>query len=601
MTDFEPRSPQVIDAEHLRIVLDPCAVFIVVPTELEARPLLAELRDLRSYAVAAKPLWTGWAADVSAASVGSVGPVAVMVTGYDKTNLAHGLTCLLQAARPALVILSGIAGAFSSSGLRPGDLALAEREVYADTGASSEEGWLSAEQLGLPLAAVEGKPVWNEMPVAGELVDSILEHFREAGWAVASGGFAADARGDCARVRKGCFVTQSRVSGTAQEAAELERRWSPLVETMEGAAGAHVCLLYGVPFVEIRGVSNLVGPRDRSSWQVERAAEQAARGTLAVIRWFLGAKPRPRHVPTGGPAVPRDSSSVTEVRAPEPEPLTLAFSPCPNDTYLFHAWVHKRLPGAPPVRERLEDIEALNRLAARGEVQIAKVSFHAFGHLRDRYALLHSGGALGRGCGPLLVARSGFGGSGSPEEELAGARILVPGAWTTAALLLRLFAPGHAEPVVTTYDRIMPALAAGEADVGVIIHESRFTYPAYGLRCLADLGEWWEKETGRPIPLGGIVVRRDLPEKLAAAADAAIRDSLLFARRDPEASQAYVRRHAQEMDSEVCRRHIDLYVTEFTLDYGTEGEDAVRELLARGAGAGAFPPATAPLFWDSAS
>lgn len=285
------------------------------------------------------------------------------------------------------------------------------------------------------------------------------------------------------------------------------------------------------------------------------------------------------------------------------DPLTLAYSPCPNDTYIFHAWVHGLVPSAPPVREVLEDIDTLNSMAMRGEPDVAKVSFHAFAHLRDRYALLHSGGALGRGCGPLIVVRSDSplrltNGSG-PARLLAKCRVAIPGALTTAAMLLGLYAPKVRERVVMPFDTILGAVETGEVDAGVVIHESRFTYQKRGLRRLADLGEWWERSTGFPIPLGGIVVRRDLGTDVASWVDSAVRRSLDHARSDPRASTAYIRRHAQEMDPDVCREHIALYVNDFSHDYGSEGEAAIRHLLARAGEIGAAPDAAGvSLFWD---
>lgn len=279
--------------------------------------------------------------------------------------------------------------------------------------------------------------------------------------------------------------------------------------------------------------------------------------------------------------------------------MILAYSPCPNDTYVFHAWVTGLLPEAPEVEERLLDIDALNELAHSEGADVCKISFHAFGHLRDRYALLHSGGALGRGCGPLLVSRGEE--PAQPLRDpraLAGLTIAIPGHWTTAALLLRLFAPEQGELRVMPYDEIMPAVAAGGVDAGLIIHESRFTYPAHGLSSLMDLGAWWEEETGHPIPLGAIAVRRDLGEESARRVERSVRASLEHARTDPAASRAYIERHAQELDPDVCRRHIDLYVTEYSLDYGDEGEAAIRDLLRRGEQAGAFGPSPEKLFWD---
>ncbi len=290
----------------------------------------------------------------------------------------------------------------------------------------------------------------------------------------------------------------------------------------------------------------------------------------------------------------------------EARPLRLAYSPCPNDTFIFHAWTQGLLPGAPAVTERLEDIDTLNGLAAAGEADVIKVSFNAFGRLRDRYALLHSGGALGRGVGPLIVARkdSPFrpadanGGAASLADDLSRARVAIPGELTTAALLSGLFIGGGRRRVVMPFDRIMPAVAAGEVDAGVIIHEGRFTFGSYGLRRLVDLGEWWEATTGLPIPLGGIAVSRALDRELQERIDRAVRDSVLFARSHPEASREYIAAHSQEMDSAVCQAHIDLYVNDASVDYGVEGERAIERLFAAGAEAGLFEETGQGLFWD---
>src|SRR5680860_392929 len=187
--------------------------------------------------------------------------------------------------------------------------------------------------------------------------------------------------------------------------------------------------------------------------------------------------------------------------------IRLAYSPCPNDTFIFHAWVSGALPDAPPVREVLLDIDELNSLAQEEGADVVKVSFHALGHLLDRYSLLRSGGALGRGCGPLLVAREE---NAAVVGRLEDISVAIPGELTTATLLLRLLAPGRLKTVVMPFEQIMPAVAGGEVDAGVIIHESRFTYPQFGLSCVRDLGDWWEETTGHPIPLGGIAVRRGL-------------------------------------------------------------------------------------------
>jgi 1,4-dihydroxy-6-naphthoate synthase len=272
--------------------------------------------------------------------------------------------------------------------------------------------------------------------------------------------------------------------------------------------------------------------------------------------------------------------------------LTLGYSPCPNDTYLFYGLVHGKvsLPGI-RVRERLEDVETLNRLAFDGGLDLTKVSYHALGHLRERYALLRPGGALGRGCGPLIVARPG-----TTLEDLSKGTVAIPGSLTTAALLLRLYAPGPTALEAMPFDRIMQAVASGSAMGGVIIHESRFTYRLHGLTCLLDLGEWWERTTGLPIPLGAIAGRRSLGPDTLRAVERAIRESLRYAREHEAEVLAYCREHSQEMDEDVMKRHIALYVNDFTADMGDEGEAAVNRFLREAEERGIVPPYRGPLF-----
>jgi 1,4-dihydroxy-6-naphthoate synthase len=292
-------------------------------------------------------------------------------------------------------------------------------------------------------------------------------------------------------------------------------------------------------------------------------------------------------------------------------PLRLAYSPCPNDTFIFYAWVHGLVPGAPAVEEDLQDIDTLNALALRGVPDVAKVSFHAFSLLLRQYALLHAGGALGRGVGPLLVTTPGSSlraaaaeGEESLSHALESAVVAIPGELTTAALLVKLFAPGIKRFDVLPFDLIMNAVAEGAVDAGAIIHEGRFTYAPRGLALLLDLGKWWEEETGCALPLGGIVVRRDLGRDTAATVDRAVRGSLEYAWSSPDEPAAYIRAHAQEMDPLVCRQHIALYVNEFSADYGPEGGEAIRRLLGAAAdrGVGASPLTLAGpgagIFWD---
>ncbi len=272
---------------------------------------------------------------------------------------------------------------------------------------------------------------------------------------------------------------------------------------------------------------------------------------------------------------------------------TLAYSPCPNDTYIFAALTNGLLPDAPRVRVELGDIEELNNAAAAARHELTKVSYGAIPYLMRDYRILRSGGALGRGCGPLVVTRPE---TAASLDDLRGARFAIPGERTTAFMLLQLALGGRPDAVQMRFDRIIPAVAAGEIDAGLIIHESRFTYQAHGLRSVADLGAWWERASGMPIPLGAILVRDDVPDADAQAIDAAIRASLSFARRDEAAIMPYVREHAFEMSDDVMRKHIDLYVNEYSDDVRDDGIAAVRELFARAHAAGILERDAAPRF-----
>jgi 5,8-dihydroxy-2-naphthoate synthase len=262
--------------------------------------------------------------------------------------------------------------------------------------------------------------------------------------------------------------------------------------------------------------------------------------------------------------------------------LSFGFTPCPNDAFAFHALAHGLVPASFEVEPVLLDIEELNRRAAGADLELTKLSFGAAAAADDRYRLLRSGAALGRGVGPLVIARE----AGSLEKAVAG-RIAVPGRETTAFLLLRLAAPALGDVVELRYDRILDAVAAGEVDAGLIIHESRFTYAEHGLVSVADLGEWWEGETRLPVPLAGIFARTDLGPGLVDEAEAAIRASVEYAFAQPEASREYVRSLSQEMSDEVCAAHIALYVNEHSLDVGDEGLAAIDRLLGRATAAAA--------------
>ena len=256
--------------------------------------------------------------------------------------------------------------------------------------------------------------------------------------------------------------------------------------------------------------------------------------------------------------------------------LTFGFSPCPNDTFAFHALVHGLVDAPFAVRPVLLDIEELNRRGHTGAFDLTKLSVGAFAGVGDRYRMLRSGAALGHGVGPLVVARTPM----SLEQAAAG-RLAIPGRETTAWRLLTLAAQRQGEVVELRYDKILGAVERGEVDAGLIIHESRFTYQDHSLVKIIDLGDWWERDTGLPVPLAGICARADLDPATVAAAESAIRASVQYGFDHREASRVYVRAHSQEMSDEVCDQHIKLYVNEHSLDVGDDGLKAIARLVSR--------------------
>ena len=267
--------------------------------------------------------------------------------------------------------------------------------------------------------------------------------------------------------------------------------------------------------------------------------------------------------------------------------LSLAFSPCPNDCFMFDAIVNHRidLEGF-EFSIRLADIEALNMSAFAGEVDVTKLSFHAYAYCADRYVLLDAGSALGRNCGPLLISKRPI-----PMAEVAAGnlRIAIPGKYTTANFLCGLAFPQAQDKTELLFSDIEAAVLDGRCDAGLIIHENRFTYEAKGLRRIIDLGEFWESETCAPIPLGGIVIRRSLPDDVKQKVNRLVRRSVEYAFAHRDASLPYVRAHAQEMSEDVMYRHIDLYVNEYSVTLGSEGTRAIEILFDRAKAAGIIP------------
>jgi 1,4-dihydroxy-6-naphthoate synthase len=256
--------------------------------------------------------------------------------------------------------------------------------------------------------------------------------------------------------------------------------------------------------------------------------------------------------------------------------LSLGFSPCPNDTFIFEALVHGRVDTEGVSFDWfLADVEELNRRALEGTVDVTKMSFHAYALAASNYLILDSGSALGHNNGPLVVSRHKM-----YPDELDNALIAIPGKYTTANLLFSIFWPGASRKREYLFSDIPEAVMSGEADAGLIIHETRFTYLSLGLQKVADTGEYWEKMTAMPVPLGGIVVNRSVSEDIAGKVSRSIRRSIEYARADPSASVDFIRSHAREIDSKVTKDHISLYVNEFSLSLGQEGKAAIAHLYS---------------------
>jgi 1,4-dihydroxy-6-naphthoate synthase len=261
--------------------------------------------------------------------------------------------------------------------------------------------------------------------------------------------------------------------------------------------------------------------------------------------------------------------------------ISIGYSPCPNDTFIFYALVHGKIDTEDFIfKETLLDVETLNRLALSSNLDVTKISYHAFGFLRKDYCLLRSGSAMGRGCGPMIVSKEG-----NELEDLKGKRIAIPGKLTTANLLLQLFASDSGIPpsslVEMPFHKIMDSVSKGHVEAGLLIHEGRFTYHLHGLRKVIDLGEWWENATGLPLPLGGILAKKDLGKDVIKKVDSLIRKSIEYSLSHRDEPRVYMKQHSQELEDQVIEQHINLYVNNYSLDIGEEGLSAIRELLRK--------------------
>ena len=275
--------------------------------------------------------------------------------------------------------------------------------------------------------------------------------------------------------------------------------------------------------------------------------------------------------------------------------LSLGFSPCPNDTFIFDALIHHKID-----TEGLEfdvffdDVETLNRKALQGVLDITKLSFHAFAHVSDKYVLLDAGSALGFGVGPLLISKIAY--TLEEVKSQAGLSVGIPGTYTTANFLLGIAFPELQHKKELVFSAIEESLLNQELNLGIIIHENRFTYAQKGLHKVMDLGDYWEQETGMPIPLGGIVIKRNIDLEIQHTVNRLIRKSVEYAFEHPEASSDFVRQHAQELDESVRKQHIDLYVNKYSIDLGDLGKKAIRVFFEKGQSAGLISTSTEKLF-----
>lgn len=261
---------------------------------------------------------------------------------------------------------------------------------------------------------------------------------------------------------------------------------------------------------------------------------------------------------------------------------SLGFSPCPNDTFIFYAIANKKIDNCGfDFNLVIEDVETLNQLSMKRMVDVTKISCHAFCYLQDDYKFLRAGGAFGRGCGPLIVSKEAY-----EERDLKNKKIAIPGMLTTASLLLKLyfyssFGTLPLEPVVMPFHKIMESVKDGMVDAGLIIHESRFTYHEYGFKKIIDLGDWWEKETGLPIPLGGIIAKKSLGISKIKTIEELIRTSVKYSMSNKEEVMPFIKQYSQELSEKVIMEHISMYVNDYTLDIGEEGLSSLEELLKK--------------------
>lgn len=276
----------------------------------------------------------------------------------------------------------------------------------------------------------------------------------------------------------------------------------------------------------------------------------------------------------------------------ENKKLTIGFSPCPNDTFIFDALIHHKIDTEGLAFDvYLGDVEDLNQKAFNNELDITKLSYHAYGYLTNNYVLLDAGSALGAGCGPLLITKPT-----TPHSSFSTLKIAIPGKYTTANFLLSIAHPEATNKVEMLFSDIEDAVLSGKVDAGLIIHENRFTYQQKGLEKIIDLGEYWEKTTSSLIPLGGIVMKRSLPTETIHKVNRLLRKSIEYAFENPDSPLAYMQCHAQEMDKKIMMQHVDLYVNKYSIDLGDEGKSAITKMFNLAQEKGIIPPISNSLF-----
>lgn len=454
--------------------------------------------------------------------------VEVLITGIGQAAAVCAITEAVHQQTYDLVIQAGIGGVFGNA-LALGSVVAIASDTFGDLGIEEKGVFHPLHTTGLQKA--------DTMPyVSGWLPNDWL-HALPPLPAVKS-------------------ITINRISDDPKQTQQFITAFDPIVESMEGAAVHYVCRRRGIPFVQYRSISNTVGERDKTKWKMVEA--------IAALNDYLIAL-----LPQLQPIHPQEPAKVVGA------PLTLSFSPCPNDTFIFEALVHGTIDTEGlSFHTRLEDVETLNQEALNGTSDITKLSYAVLPAVLDRYRVLNSGSALGKGVGPLLVQRA---------DEPAAIRenfcVALPGEHTTAHRLFTLAYPQVSNKVFIRYDQIEEAVLRGQTHTGVLIHENRFTYADKGLVLIQDLGDFWEKQSGQPIPLGGIVVSRALPSALQQTIDRLIRRSIDYAFEQYPLLSDYVRLHAQEMSEAVMRQHIDLYVNAYSLSLGDVGRKAIIRLL----------------------